>query len=94
MIQVSATTEPFGLRQSFKALACLGKNVEIQVKDIKTTDTGLRLQLSDSSFVSSVDKKLFEANYLGVIQGKRKKGKNQSGFEVGIGSDAILIGWY
>lgn len=54
----------------------------------------MKLQLSDGSFVSSNQGYLFEANFISVIQGKRKKGKTTCGFEVGLGSDAILIGWY
>ena len=94
MFQLSEKTAAFPLRQSFKVLTCLGKNVEILVRDIKNESSGFKLQLTDGSFISSNQGFLFEANFIGVIQGKRKKGKNACGFEVGLGSDAILVGWY
>ena len=94
VFQVSAQTQGFGLRQSFKAFACLGKNIEISIKDIKDEASGIKLQLSDGSFISSNLGFLFEVNFISVIQGKRKKGKTPCGFEVGLGSDAILVGWF
>ena len=94
MFQVASNSKGFTFKQKFRFIASLGRSIEVNFRDNHNEDDSLKVQMSDGTFVSANTGHLLQCNFIRVMSGKKKKKKATNGYEVGLGGDALIIGWF
>jgi hypothetical protein len=92
--QVANSSKGFIFKNHFKFIACLGRSIEINIRDSLNEEDNLKVQMADGSFVLANDGHKLQTNFVRVMSSKKKKRKAHVGYEVGLGGDSLIIGWY